>query len=97
VKDGGILTSLDPRSGQVLKQGRIKGAMGQYFSSPVAADGKIYTASVDGKVSVLKAGGEWELLKVNDLGEECNATPAIVDGKIYLRTTNALYCFAKKD
>jgi outer membrane protein assembly factor BamB len=97
VKDGGILTTLDPQKGEVLKQGRITGAMGQYFSSPVAADGKIYTATMDGKVSVLKAGGQWELLKVNDLGEECPATPAIADGKIYVRTRSALYCFAKKD
>ena len=95
VKDGGILTTLDPRNGDVLKQARIPGAMGTYYSSPVAADGKIYAASLDGKVSVLKAGADWELLQVNDLGEDCNATPAIADGRIYLRTESALYCFAK--
>jgi outer membrane protein assembly factor BamB len=97
VKDGGILTTLNPRTGAVLKQGRITGALGTYYSSPVAADGKIYVASVEGKVAVLKAGAEWEILEVNDLGEECYATPAIVDGRIYLRTQSALYCFAKKD
>jgi len=95
LKDGGILTSLDPPSGEVLKQGRITGATGAYFSSPVAADGKIFTVSEDGKAAVLKAGGDWELLQLNDLGEECYATPAIVDGKIYLRTQSALYCFAQ--
>ena len=97
VKDGGILTSLDPRNGVVLKQARIEGAMEAYYASPVAADGKIYTASENGKVSVVKAGGEWEVLKVNDLGEECYSTPAIVDNRIYLRTQSALYCFAIKD
>ena len=45
VKEGGILTSLDPQKGDVLKQGRLTGALGAYYSSPVAADGKIYTAS----------------------------------------------------
>ena len=95
VKEGGIFTSLDPQKGEVLKQGRLTGALGAYYSSPVAGDGKIYTASEDGKVSVLKAGGDWEILKVNDLGEECYASPAIADGKIYLRTQSALYCFAR--
>lgn len=97
LKEGGILTSLDPRNGEVLKQARITGAPGAYYASPVAADGKVYVLSEEGKAAVLKAGRDWELLKVNDLGEECYATPAIVDGRIYLRTQSALYCFAKKD
>jgi hypothetical protein len=47
-------------------------------------------------VSVLKAGALWEVLAVNDLEEEAYATPAIADGKIYLRTRNTLYCFANR-
>jgi outer membrane protein assembly factor BamB len=97
MKEGGILTTLDPTDGSVLKQGRLQGALSLYFSSPVAADGKIYVTSEAGNSVVLKAGREWEILQVNDLGEEVHATPAIVDGKIYLRTHAALYCFAKKD
>ena len=95
LKEGGIFTSLDPANGKVLKQGRLTGAPGVYLASPVAADGKIYTASEEGKVSVLKAGAAWEILKVNDLGEECFATPAIAGARIYLRTMSALYCFAE--
>ena len=68
VKDGGILTSLDPATGKILKQARLAGAPGTYYSSPVAADGKIYTTSLEGKASVIRAGGEWEVLAVNDLG-----------------------------
>jgi hypothetical protein len=49
LKEGGILTSLDPRTGAVLKQARLTGALGQYFSSAVASDGKIYTVSEEGK------------------------------------------------
>ena len=93
VKEGGILTSLDAKTGAVLKQGRLTGAPNYYYSSPVAADGKIYTASHEGKVVVIKAGGEWELLKVNDLNEDINSTPAIVDSKLYIRTHENLYCF----
>ncbi|MBK5291086.1 MAG: PQQ-binding-like beta-propeller repeat protein, partial [Acidobacteriia bacterium] len=94
LKEGGILTSLDPATGSVLKQGRVEGALGSYFSSPVAADGKLYLLSKDGKLAVLKAAADWELLQLNDLGEDCWGTPAIADGKIYARTMQALYCFA---
>jgi outer membrane protein assembly factor BamB len=95
VKDGGILTSLDPATGAILKQERLGRAPGTYYSSPVAADGKIYTISQEGKVSVIKAGAQWEVLAVNDLDDDCFATPAILDDRIYLRTGHHLYCFAK--
>lgn len=92
-KEGGILTALDPATGSVLKQGRLVGAPGAYFASPVAADGKLFTVSEEGKVAVVKPGANWEILRVNDLGDECHATPAIVDGRIYVRTHTALWCF----
>ena len=96
VRDGGIVTSLDPAGGQVLKQGRIKEAVEGFFSSPVAAEGKIYVSSESGKVIVLRAGKEWEKLAVNDLGEDIWATPALLEGRMYLRTQSALYCFQEK-
>jgi outer membrane protein assembly factor BamB len=94
LKEGGILTSFDIKTGEIIKQARLTGALGDYFASPVAADGKIYTISDEGKAAVIRAGAQWELIHVNDLGDTCKATPAIVDGKIYLRTRSALYCFA---
>jgi len=96
VKDGGIVTSLNPGTGEVYKTGRSKDAIAAYFSSPVAADGKVYLVSQDGKVSVLRADPQWEVLAVNDLGEECQATPAIGGGSIYIRTAKALYSFSEK-
>jgi hypothetical protein len=48
-----------------------------------------------GKVASLKAGAEWEVLTIDDLGESCSATTAISDGRIYIRTESALYCFGK--
>jgi outer membrane protein assembly factor BamB len=95
LKEGGIFTSLDMKSGEALKQARLQGALGAYYSSPVGADGKIYTISEEGKASVIRAGAEWEVIRVNDLGDGCKATPAIADGKLYIRTTGTLYCFAK--
>lgn len=96
VRDGGIITTVDPSTGQLLKEGRTKEALGQYFASPVAADGKVYLASTEGKVTVLKAGGQWEVLGVSDLGDEIYATPALGDGRVYVRTRGALYCFGAR-
>ena len=96
LKNGGLLTSFDPKTGSVEKAGRVEGAPGSYSSSPVAAEGKIYIASEEGKVTVMKAGAEWDVMQVNDLDEGCYATPALAGGSIYLRTNDALYRFAEK-
>jgi outer membrane protein assembly factor BamB len=93
INDSGILLSFDPATGQVLKQGRLHGAIDKYFSSPVAADDKVFLIGQAGQVSVLKAAGDWQVLKVNDLDDEVFATPAIADGRIYIRTRSALYSF----
>ena len=95
INDSGILLSFDPATGNVLKQGRLHGAIDKYFSSPVAADDKVYLIGQGGQVSVLKAGGDWQVLAVNELDDECYATPAIADGHIYIRTRSALYSFGK--
>lgn len=94
VKTGGIITSLDPATGRLLKQGRSPNAVGEYYASPVAADGKVFLANTEGKITVLKAGSEWEVLAVNDIGDEISATPALSDGQIYVRTRSAMYCFS---
>jgi outer membrane protein assembly factor BamB len=93
INDSGILISFDPATGKVIKQGRLAGAIDKYFSSPVAADDKVFLIGEGGAVSVLKAGGDWQVLKVNELDDETFATPAIADGRIYIRTRGALYCF----
>jgi len=96
LKEGGIFTSFDSKTGAILKQGRLQGAPGDYYASPVAADGKIYTASEEGKVAVIQPGPQWQVTKIIDMGDGIKATLAPVDGRIYLRTYGALYCFAKK-
>ena len=95
VNDGGILISFDPATGNVIKQGRLQGAIDKYFASPVAADGKVFLVGQGGQVSVLKAAGEWQVLTVNELDDEVFATPAIADGRVYIRTRSALYSFGK--
>lgn len=93
IKDGGILTAVEAKTGKVLKQGRLPGALDTYYSSPVAAAGKIVLASQQGKVTVVEAGADWKVLSTSDFEEEIFATPALVGNDIYLRTQKALYCF----
>ena len=95
INDSGILLSFDPATGNVLKQGRLHGAIDKYFSSPVGADDKVFLIGQGGQVSVVKAVGDWEVLAVNELDDEVFATPAIADGRIYIRTRSALYAFGK--
>jgi outer membrane protein assembly factor BamB len=97
VKDGGILTTLDPETGNVLKQDRLRDALEKYWASPVTGDGKIYMTAEDCKISVLKPAGQWEIIAVNDLPGNCFATPAIADGRIYVRTSEAIYSFGRTE
>jgi outer membrane protein assembly factor BamB len=95
VRDGGILTTFDPATGNILKQARLEGAGGTYYASPVAGDGKVILVSEAGKVSLVKAEPQWELLASSDLGESTFATPAIAGGRVFIRTAKALYSFAR--
>ena len=97
VRNGGIVTSLDPATGKVLKQGRLRDALEGYYASPVAGDGKVYMISDAGKAVVIEAGDEWNVLQTNDLGEDVYATPAIGSGCLYIRTASRLYCFGLND
>ncbi|MGH1362713.1 MAG: FG-GAP-like repeat-containing protein [Calditrichia bacterium] len=76
-------------TGEMLFQERLDIGAG-IISSLVAADGKIYCASENGKVYVLAAGPEFKLLSRNEMGEPCFATPAISEGVVYFRTTGSL-------
>lgn len=95
LRDGGLFSSLHPATGEAFfAQERIAGAAGSYYASPVAADGRIYVASVPGKVTVLKAGGtKPEILHQVDFGVRILATPALVGERIYLRTATHLWAF----
>jgi len=93
LNDGGYVTTFNPANGEVIQKGRIKGSGAKFFASPVAADDKVFLTSLKGKVTVLKPGGSLEVAALNDLKEDCYATPALVDGRIYLRTVSTLYCF----
>jgi outer membrane protein assembly factor BamB len=95
INDNGIVTTLDPEKGTVITQGRLTGAPGPHFASPIAADGHIFFTSEAGAVVVVSPGGNITPLVVNDLGEDTYATPAIADGRIYVRTMATLFAFGK--
>jgi outer membrane protein assembly factor BamB len=96
VKDGGIFSVLDPKTGKVLKQTRLK-ATGNYYASPVAGDGKVYLMSQNGELTVLSASNGWEELHTVSFESDGHATPAIADGRLYVRVGARLYCFGLSD
>ncbi len=67
-----------------------------YTASPVAADGRLYFASEQGDVRVVRAGPKFELLSVNEMGDHCLATPAISNGMVFVRTQHFLWAVANK-
>ena len=97
INDVGFVTSFKPGNGEVINQGRLRGAGSKFFASPVAADNKIFITSLRGKISVLKSDGSNEIIAINDMKEDCYATPAIGKSKIYIRTKKTLYCFGNDE
>ncbi len=95
LSDNGLVTTFKPQSGEVIATGRLTGGGSSFYASPVATDGKVFFVSRTGKITVLGTTGTLDILAQTDLKEECNATPAISDGRIYLRTTKAMYCFGR--
>jgi outer membrane protein assembly factor BamB len=96
VRDGGIVTAYDVKTGEEIYQKRAV-ASGKYYASPVAASGYLYFASLeDGVVTVLKAGEQSADVVARNppLGERMAATPAIADDTLYVRTAEHLYAFA---
>jgi len=93
VRDGGVFTCWIPDTGENIYRDRLKQARGQYASSLIAADGRIYTSSVNGIITVIEAGNELNIIEQNNIGENIYATPALYKNEIYVRTTNHLYAF----
>jgi outer membrane protein assembly factor BamB len=93
IANGGILTSVQVSNGTLGKVGRLEGAVDNYWSSPVAAGDRIFFVAESGKIVVIKAGLDWRILAVNDLDEQCYATPALSAGQIVIRTGSSLWKF----
>ena len=92
IKNGGLLTCRDAKTGKAFFEERV-GVPAGYYASPVAGGGKIYLASDRGTVTVLDAGDKLEVASRNEFGEKIMATPALLDGKLYVRSAKHLYAF----
>ncbi|MCP4170966.1 MAG: PQQ-binding-like beta-propeller repeat protein, partial [Fuerstiella sp.] len=92
VKNGGVLTCIELKTGKRIYRIRTAGR-GTHYASPLIADGKIFTTAGDGRITVLTVGPEPEILGTNDMHDGVYASPAIVDGTIYVRTHSALFAF----
>lgn len=82
----GVLTVYDAKTGEQKYQQRLADGSTAFTASPVGADGKVYCASEDGRIFVLKASPTYELLVTNEMGESTLATPALSEGMMVWRT-----------
>jgi outer membrane protein assembly factor BamB len=89
VTDGGIVNCFDPRNGEVIYQERIGGT---FSASPVSADGRIYFLSESGETIAVKPGKDFEVLARNPLNERCQASMAVANGQLLIRSDKHLYC-----
>ncbi|CAN5563080.1 PQQ-binding-like beta-propeller repeat protein [soil metagenome] len=90
--DNGVLSAYDAKTGELVYQERLPSS---FSASPVAADGKLYLASQDGDVFVVKAGRKFELLATNAMGQALMATPALSDGMLIVRGENTIYAIGE--
>src|SRR5262249_60986279 len=88
VSDAGVATCLEAKTAKVVWQKRLKG---EFSSSPIYADGRIYFCNQDGETFVVGAGRDYQLLATNKLDAGCMASPAVYDKALYLRTKSHLY------
>ena len=90
--DRGILTCIDAKTGEVKYEGGRIPIPATFTASPVAFEGKILMTSEDGDTFIVKAGPKHEVLGTNSIGEPVYASPAIADGRIFIRGEKNLYC-----
>lgn len=96
VKGGGLSSCYETSEGKPNWELERMKNLGDYYASPVYGDGKVYIAGKNGIVLVLAEGSKLEILSRNDMGEEILATPAIADGRLYIRTREKLYCIGER-
>lgn len=90
--DRGILTCIDAKTGEVKYEGGRIPIPATFTASPVAFEGKILMTSEDGDTFIVKSGPKHEILGTNSIGEPVYASPAIADGRIFIRGEKNLYC-----
>jgi outer membrane protein assembly factor BamB len=95
VNDGGIVTTVDARTGKEIHKGRLRQGNAEYYSSPVAAGGHVVMIDTAGVLNIISNQGDWKPVSHCELGEPCHASPAIADNRLYVRTAGTLFCFGE--
>ena len=94
VKSGGLASCYDARDGTVLWERTRLGNLGDYYASPIAADGKVFITGRNGFILVLQDVPQLNVLFRNDLGEEIIGTPAIADSRFFVRSRENIICIS---
>ena len=96
--NSGILTCYDAKTGEVVykKRMRADGGSLSFTGSPIAADGHLYLTAEDGRTLVVKAGPKYELVATNQVGENVLTTPAISDGRMFIRGQKHVFALGSK-
>lgn len=87
-----VLTSLDLKTGKPVFGPVRLDDLGNVYASPVATRDRIYLTGRDGTTVVIKPGKTLEILATNRLGEDVDASPALVGDRIYIRSASSLFC-----
>ena len=93
VADNGVFSAYEVETGTLVYQEGIAASGASFSASPVAADGRLYLASEEGTVYVVRAGRSFESLAANDMGEALMATPAIAGPMLIVRGADHLFAF----
>ena len=94
--NAGILSVFDANTGRPHYQAQRLNGIPEVYSSPVAAQGRVYITGRDGTTAVLRHGPRFEMLARNTLDDGFDASAALVDGHIYLRGYRYLYDIAER-
>lgn len=93
VTDGGIATCMKAATGEIVWQERVGG---NFSASPVAAAGRMYFVEDNGETTVIAVAPEFKMLAKNPLGEKVQASPALSQGQLFIRTEKNLFCIGSK-
>jgi outer membrane protein assembly factor BamB len=93
VKESGIASCLDAKTGQTIWKERLGGI---YGASPVLAGGRLYCLAEDGSTAVIAADRSFKRLATNPLEGPCKASPAISGGRIFIRSQTSLFCVGNR-
>ncbi len=97
ITDTGIMTCLDALTGAVVYEGGRVPVPATFTASPVAVDDRILLTSEDGDTFVVRAGAQHEVIRTNSVGEPVYASPAIADGRIFIRGEQHLFAIGRTD